>query len=300
MPPHASSPSDHRIGWKWLAAANLWICDTRRVIRTIGTDMLHSQRTMTGIPEQKRVLITVRTYPTPAKKGVEVSCTAGVTDTGEWIRLYPVPYRTMPLDQRFRKYQWVDLRVTRASDPRPESYTPDIDSISIVRQAPSSNNWAERKSTVYRLRSHCLCCLEEERNKHGFPTLGLFKPLVIQRLVIEPDDPEWSEEQLARLSQLSLLNHNPAQKLEKIPFKFKYEFRCDDGDCGGHSISCTDWEMAESYRKWRRNYGASWEQKFRNRYEMEMIQKNDTHFYVGTLRGHPATWLIVGLFYPRK
>jgi len=41
---------------------------------------------------KKRVLITVRTYPTPASRGVEVSCTAGITDTGNWIRLYPIPY----------------------------------------------------------------------------------------------------------------------------------------------------------------------------------------------------------------
>jgi hypothetical protein len=31
-----------------------------------------------------------------------------------------------------------------------------------------------------------------------------------------------------------------------------------------------------------------------------MIEKNDTHFYVGTMHRHPDTWLIVGLFYPSK
>ncbi len=31
-----------------------------------------------------------------------------------------------------------------------------------------------------------------------------------------------------------------------------------------------------------------------------MIEKNDTHFYVGTLHHHPNIWIIVGLFYPRK
>jgi hypothetical protein len=41
----------------------------------------------------KKALIVVRTYPVPAKKGVEVSCTAAVTEQGEWLRLFPVPYR---------------------------------------------------------------------------------------------------------------------------------------------------------------------------------------------------------------
>ena len=38
----------------------------------------------------------------------------------------------------------------------------------------------------------------------------------------------------------------------------------------------------------------------RQRYECDMIDKNDTHFYVGNLHGHQDTWLIVGLFYPPK
>jgi hypothetical protein len=62
----------------------------------------------------------------------------------------------------------------------------------------------------------------------------------------------------------------------------------------------TDWEMAESYGRWRGIYGIRWEEKFRQRYEQEMINLNETHFYVGTLRGHPGTWIIVGLFYPRR
>jgi len=63
---------------------------------------------------------------------------------------------------------------------------------------------------------------------------------------------------------------------------------------------CTDWEMAQSYRDWRRKYGDRWEAMFRQRYEREMIEKNDTHFFVGNIHQHPDNWLIVGLFYPQK
>jgi len=31
-----------------------------------------------------------------------------------------------------------------------------------------------------------------------------------------------------------------------------------------------------------------------------MIQRNDTHFYVGTVHKHPGTWIICGLFYPPR
>lgn len=242
----------------------------------------------------------MRTYPTPAKKGVEVSCTAGITDDGQWIRLYPVPYRLMDYDKRFKKYQWIDLNVTKASDPRPESYTPDIDSIRIDGSIGSERKWLKRKDHVFPLLSHCLCCLLEQRDAEGFPTLGFFKPARIERLRIEADDPAWDSKQLANLRQYTLFSVTPTNELEKIPFTFKYDFRCDHGTCSGHSISCTDWEMGASYRNWRRDYGDKWEEKFRQRYEYEMINLNDTHFYVGTLRSHPATWIIVGLFYPRR
>jgi hypothetical protein len=58
--------------------------------------------------------------------------------------------------------------------------------------------------------------------------------------------------------------------------------------------------MGESYRRWRDRYGNRWEAMFRQRYEQEMIEKNETHFYVGNIHQHPDNWLIVGLFYPPK
>jgi hypothetical protein len=44
----------------------------------------------------------------------------------------------------------------------------------------------------------------------------------------------------------------------------------------------------------------AWESKFRQRYEDEMINRYDTHFYVGTVHKFPASWIIVGLFYPPR
>lgn len=251
--------------------------------------------------ERMRVLITARTYPTPAKKGVEVSCTAGISE-GRWIRLFPVPYRFMDYDKRFSKYQWVELDVTKASDPRPESYVPNIDSVMIISRVDSKgDNWQRRKDIIYPLRSHCLCCLKADRDKNKYPTLGIFRPRAIHRLVIEPDEQEWTPEQLARLRQLPLFNVTPAKELEKIPYRFQYEFECDHTTCPGHTLTCTDWELAQSHRSWLEKYGSEeWEPKFRQKFEQEMIEKNDTHFYVGTMHGHPGTWIIVGLFYPRK
>ncbi len=248
--------------------------------------------------EVKKALIVVRTYPTPAKTGVEVSCTAAITDKGEWLRLFPVPWRLLGTGQRFRKYQWVELTVTKARDPRPESYRLKQDGIKILRSLPPRGDWQKRKDVIFPLRAHCLDCLIRKRDAQGYPTLGIFKPKKIERLVISETDPNWTSAQLAILRQRHLFIKNPEAELQKIPFKFQYKFRCNHKDCPGHTLICTDWEMSQSWRKWRTDYGDKWEEKFRERYESEMINKYDTHFYVGTLHGHPHVWIIVGLFYP--
>jgi len=97
-------------------------------------------------PEQtKRGLVVVRTYPVPEDEGVESSCTALITEHGEWLRLFPLPYRYLPQHQRFQKYQQIEVIVTKSSDSRPESYKPKDDSIKILGSPlPTDNSWSEK------------------------------------------------------------------------------------------------------------------------------------------------------------
>lgn len=250
--------------------------------------------------EQKRVLITARTYPTPAVRGVEVSCTAGVTDDGKWVRLFPIPYRFLSWDKRFRKYHWIDVRARRSSDPRPESYEVDIDSIKVLGEPISTRKkWLERKRLILPLASPSLCDLQRRRH-FTEQTLGIFKPREISDFVIRPDAPEWTPQERERLLQHTLFQR-PAkfEPLEKIPFKFFYRFRCDDKSCNGHLLSCVDWELGQAYRSWRDKYGEHWEGKLRQKFQYYMMDR-DTQFFVGTLRAHPNSWIIVGLFYPPR
>jgi hypothetical protein len=250
--------------------------------------------------ETKRALIVVRTYPVPDESGIESSCTAAISDKGEWLRLFPVPWRLLPENQRFRKYQWVNLTVVKAtSDARPESHHLTQGGISIVSaELPTANAWQARKDIVLPLRSHCLCCLIKQRDANQFPTLGIVRPESISKLRIAPDPAPWTEAQLSMLRQQHFFAEAPRQELEKIPFKFYYEFRCPETACNGHNVMCTDWEMAQSYRSWKAEYGDQWQDKFRLRYESEMINKYDTHFYLGTVASHPNRWIVIGLFYP--
>jgi len=234
-------------------------------------------------------------------KGVEVSCTGGVTDDAKWIRLFPMPYRFLSFDKRFRKYQWIHVSARRSSDPRPESCEVDIDSIQILGEPlPTDKKWLERKRFILPLASPSLCHLQQQRAVSG-QTLGIFKPREIQKFVIRQDTPDWTPAERQRLLQQTLFQQGAKfEALEKIPYKFLYRLRCDDKSCNGHVLSCVDWELDQAYRSWRVKYGEHWETKLRNKFESEMMGKFDTHFFVGTVRAHPDAWIIVGLFYPPR
>jgi len=249
----------------------------------------------------RRILVTVRTYPVPAKKGIEVSCTAAVSEDGQWVRLFPVPYRLLPPDRQFEKYQWIEASLQRApGDARPESYHPNVETIKLGEVVSTEHEWSARFSILAPLMRPSMCAIRAEQEQNGHPTLGLFRPAKIKRLLIRPSKPDWTDGQKTILRQQTFDGDTPKEELEKIPFDFSYEFACNDPACRGHEMLCTDWEMAQAYRAWRQKYGDKWESKFRERFERDMIEKYDTHFYVGTIHQHPKSWIIVGLFYPPK
>lgn len=259
---------------------------------------------MTTNPQGRRteqILIVVKTYPTPSAKSIEASCTAGITKAGQFLRLYPIPFRFLDDTQKFRKYQEIEASIWPASDGRPESHKIDPDSIRILGDPlPTVSHWAERRSRISHLEKHCMCCIQNEQRANGAPTLGFFKPYEILGLVIEDTSEKWMTEELEKLRQRSFWTPQDIVDLEKIPYRFKYHFRCDHAECNGHKQSCTDWELSQSYRRWRATYGGDWQEKFVQRYETEMIERFDTHFYAGTVHQHPNSWILVGLWYPLK
>ena len=244
------------------------------------------------------ILVLVKTYPNPSKKYIESSCTAGVTRSGEWLRLHPLPFRFLVSEKRFQKYQWIRTRIKKSTDPRPESHYIDIDSIEVLNESLSTeNDWAQRRAFLEPLRKRSLERINDEQDSTNI-SLGFFQPKRIESLIIEPTAKKWTDAQLTALYQQQFFDTDKTPVLEKVPFDFKYKYTCDDPKCKGHTQSIVDWEIYQSWRKWRKQYGDGWEAKLRHRYEYEMQQRNDTHFIVGTMRDHPKSWIIIGLFYP--
>ena len=253
--------------------------------------------------ERQRVLITVKTYPLPSEKYLELVCTAGMLEDGSFIRLYPVDYRYQPYWRWYSKYQWIEVEVEKHDkDPRKESYRPRVETIQVLgKPLDTANCWAARKAIVLKQLPASMETLRELQERDG-TSLGLVKPREVTDLIIEPDSEEWKLKWKADIEQLRLFG--PDRKpLEKVPFKFRYCFTCEDERCKGHTMMIEDWEVGELYLKELKRCGnpKAAAESVREKFLGELCGPGkDTHFYVGTVLRYPKSWIVLGVFWPPK
>lgn len=88
--------------------------------------------------EHKRILVLVKTYPHPSNKSIETVCTAGLTEDGKWIRIYPIPFRYLAGDKQFKTFQWIEADVVKR--PKNKDYRKE----SIKWQTRVSDNVSPR------------------------------------------------------------------------------------------------------------------------------------------------------------
>lgn len=264
---------------------------------------------MTAHTENERnlkVLITVKTYPIPSDKYDELVCTAGVTDSGEFIRMYPINFRDLPYHQQYRKYQWIELRVRKhgRTDLRKESYRP-LGDIRLLGEPikPNPGNWKERAKYALKNTAKSMEALREIQDSDR-TSLGVFKPKIVHDLVVSPDERQWKLEYLQELKQMRIWETRKAslRPLRKIPLKFHYLFECDDPRCNGHKMSIHDWETGALF--WNCiDRGDSEDvaaEKVRDKFLRDICGPDkDTYFFVGTVHGHPKSWIVLGTFYPK-
>lgn len=259
--------------------------------------------------ERRKILIATKTYPSISVKYKETVCTAGILlDDDEnplqWIRIYPIRFRELEIDKRYPRWSIISAEIEKnEKDYRPESFRLVDTSIEIIRKVSTENNWAEIKNFILPFKFSSPKEIQEQKK-----SLGLIKPLSIEKYFCKPTEREWSAKQQAVQDQLELLDllepTNPMSNLEKIPYKFGYKFT----DCDGiqHEYSISDWEIMQLYRKCRdksnfpdlesREKDAL--EKVRQKLEDSFMYEKDLHFIIGNLKNHANSFMIIGLVYP--
>jgi hypothetical protein len=257
-----------------------------------------------------RVLIAVKTYPTLSTKYDELVCTAGFREDGTWVRIYPIPFRKLDYDSRYKKYDWIELDVVRNnSDFRPESFRPaNIDDPSrIITHLGTENNWYERKKTVLKkVYTNLTTLIGEAKDESVRTSLAVFKPSGIIDFTFEPVEREWDSKKLASLNQLNLFDksENPFEVVKKMPYKFSFVFFDDSGRQS--KLMIEDWETGQLFWSCLSKYGNEQIacQKVREKYFDDFAQKKDLYFFLGTTYVNhyraPNPFIIIGTFHPNK
>jgi hypothetical protein len=250
------------------------------------------------------MVVTVKAYPSISTRYGETVCVAGVrTDTPApmWVRLYPVVYRDLQFDLRFAKYQRITLDVTDASDPRPESLKPILDSLTLGDTVSTNDGWCERRLLVEPLMMRSMCELRVLQEKER-RSLGVFRPARVDDLTIESVNDEWDAGRQGVVDQASLFFPGKTG-LEKIPYRFRYLYHCDDAECPGHEQTVVDWEIAQLYRTLRDRGEAEADvlRKIKDKWLGQMCSPaRDTAFFVGNQFRNPDGFLVLGVFWPPR
>jgi len=253
---------------------------------------------------QKKVFIVGKTYPNPSKRYRETTCIGGITDNGEWIRLYPVPFRHMNDQYKFRKYDWITVDAKNDKDVwnRRESHKIVYTTIKIVEHvnAGSDKNWEKRNAIILPLLDENLEKLMEVRdNEHK--SMGMIKVTKdnFNEIYTEERGIESDVDQITIDTIQKTLNGGTISPLEIFPFKFKLDFYCCGEKCNGHKISCFDWEMLELYRNMRKKYDSDIAvNKVKEKIEW-MFDQRDVYLMLGTEYKY-NNFIIGSIYYPPK
>jgi hypothetical protein len=260
-----------------------------------------------------RILPVVKAYPVLDQVSFsEAVCVAGVTATEpyRWIRLFPLDFRGLEMAQRFSKYAFIELEARKSrTDPRPESYTPVLDSLRLTGEAlgTEAGTWRRRLVMLDALTDESMCAIQRRQKVDG-TSLGIFRPAEVHDLIVAEQEPDFASRQEAILNQQSLLGDRAGDgsrvPLEPLPIKAKYRYRCSDPKCSGkHEQSLIDWELGAFVRR-RKAESIQGEELFsdvRAKFLHEMCAPDrDTRFIVGSMLSHPGSFLVLGLIWPKR
>jgi hypothetical protein len=261
-----------------------------------------------------KVLITVKTYPLPSNKYDELVCTAGLLPDGKWIRIYPIPFLALPKGKQFRKYEWIQLDLTRnTSDFRPESYRPAKtagENIQILESVGTADGWSERRKYVEQNVFESMTEAIELAKGEAGTSLVTLRPREVTRIVVEKDARDWKDQWMEMYDQYDMFNVDAdgearaRKQLKKVPYKFSYEF-LSKGDMKPRRLMIEDWEIGALYWNCLESVGGDEENAIKlvtQKYFETFVNSKDLMLFLGTtMRFHkvaPNPFIIIGVFYP--
>jgi hypothetical protein len=245
----------------------------------------------------KRVLIIGRASPEPSKKHIETVCTGGITESGELLRLYPIPLRYLEKEQKYKQWSWAEFEVQKSpSDKRKESYIVRQETIKVLGQIESEAERFQLMSKgIVRDRETLDIMKRSDRT-----SIGLVE-IEVEDFSGGPHRKEWEKEK-PHIKQSHL--YVAKKPLEQPSIEIQIKFHCKNNSaCKGHRCSLIGWEYSEALRNFESKYGSlegafmRLKQVLEDRYKdpaKRTFALMGTHFKYGS-------WMVAQLYaFPRE
>ena len=237
---------------------------------------------------KSRVTILVKASPQPSKKHSETVCCAGIDDSGNWRRLFPIRFRQLSGEKAFKRWDILTFSFRKPTDDnRTESCRVHEESIEVSGYVRRTE---ERSAIIERT----LVSSEKEAIALGH-SLAVIRPKNAslswkKRSEVELKLAKESFE--AQASQLSFLDKELKAYIP-CPYKFSMNY-LDEG--GEHNKTCADWETDATFLKLSKRYDEP----------TALIHLQETYcdhyaisgliFALGNMKKRPQTWQLLGIF----
>lgn len=245
---------------------------------------------MTGHPPTSgstEAVVIVKAAPQVGRRHGETVCCAGIDLYGNWLRLYPVSFRTLEQSKKFGRWDQIKFNWRLPNDDkRVESRRVDQQSIEIVGSLRKSERAKFLGKTI-------VTSLMRERE--AGKSFALLKPEIIAfKIEKKHADEVKAEKQMfeAIRAQDDLFAKQVTNNYNPCPFNFKYRYRTDDGIREG---TCQDWEIEATFHNWSRLYGEQKTLADMDRVFGKEYPANGMLLAMGTHSLHQDTWLINGV-----
>ncbi len=242
-----------------------------------------------GVPQtsgKEKALILVKALPHVGKGHGEIVCCAGLTPEGEWRRQFPIRFRYLSGDRKFKRWQWVEYSWRKPKDDgRPESRRIEEDSIEPQTLMPV----AQRA----RFLSPVIVDSTDVATSRG-QTLALIRPTDVRFSWRQKTKTEVENERQTyaiAAKQLSFLDEE-LSALKPCPYEFRFDYRAAGAP---HRHTCLDWETAATFYRRRKELGEERALTSMKKTFNEDYPSKGMVLALGTHSRRPAQWLLVGV-----
>lgn len=238
---------------------------------------------------KERLLLLCMAYPEISRKyGVSV-CMAGITETAEFRRVYPIPFEKF-IRFGFHKREWIEYDIKEKGDYRKESYKIYPESLRHdfnVDYEQIRDICKEHVTTIEDLKAQW----DDDRT-----SLGIIKP-ELMNISIKKRDITQKEISVKKQQMLN----GKMIPLDLLEYTVHYHFNCGENCSTLHKCLCLDTEAGQLYRNVKKGTEDGDEIVAKMREKLFTWMKNrDLYFLMGTHSLHPKSWMIISLLYPPK